>query len=982
MASILSKLSFKRILQIGILLFFLGIISIFGLIFAVRYGAFGKLPTNEDLRSIKNPVASEIYSADGVLLGKYYIENRSNVQYDEISEYLVKALVATEDARFFEHKGVDSRSVFRVLIKSILMGNRSSGGGSTISQQLAKNLYPRQRYFPITMPVNKIKEAITANRLEKIYDKEEILTMYLNTVSFGERAFGIGTASQRYFNKKPNDLKVEEAATLIGMLKGPSIYNPRTYPENSLKRRNTVLGRMAKKGYISQARYDDLTKRSIELDYNNVSQSAGLAPYFRHVLRDDLKKWCDEHIRVDGFKYNVFKDGLKIYTTIDSRMQVLAQEAVAEQMKALQKSFDSNKQGPKSWADTPDILADAIKQSHRFKSMKTAGISQKEIEESFYKKRNMNIFTWNGNKEVVMTPIDSIKHYISFLNAAFMALDPESGHVKAWVGGINHKYYKRDFVQTKRQVGSTFKPLVYAAAFEKGVEPCAYFSNEQQVYEKHQDWSPRNYSNEYGGAVSLETGLAKSLNTTAAELIMEVGVEPVIKSAERLGIENKLPKVPSIALGTAELTLAEMVGAYAAFANGGHQTKPQYLLRIEDANGRVLEKFDTRELKQRKKILSEETTEILTSMMQTVVNKGTARSIRSIYGLNQDIAGKTGTTQNYTDGWFIGYTPDIVAGAWVGNEEKRIHFQTGNLGSSTKTALPIWARFFQKLYKDDQYSKLGQRTFDELSYDLEEQLSCEAFLDELPDEYWLAYGRDYDEDSDGTVYEEEFEEDNNQIAQDEEDGVIGRLATYLGFKKPKQSKNDERKKKKKKKKDKKRKKQKEKERERQREREHQRNERSREQTSSRDRGSRTVPTSRDNDCQPDVLADELCYCKKIGSLNGFKKAQYQSGKIKSEGNYNNGVQTGYWKFYYSNGNMKMEGNYGSGKRNGFWKDYYESGEVKMEGNFQNCQRTGYWKYYASNGNLKSEGNYDNGVKNGTWKFYRDGRKEEVRFNCR
>jgi len=993
----MKNLPIKRILKIGAALCLIGLLSIFTLIFAVRYGVFGDLPTNEELRSIDNPIASEIYSSDGVLLGKYYIENRSNVQFNDISEYLVKALVATEDARFFEHKGVDSRSVFRVLIKSVLMGNRSAGGGSTISQQLSKNLYPRQSYFPLTMPVNKIKEIITAQRLERIYPKEEILTLYLNTVSFGEKAFGIGTAARRFFNKIPNEVSIDEAAMLIGLLKGPGLYNPRLHPERAIKRRNTVLSRMSAKGYVREDRIEEYKKQPLNLKYTNISQSEGFAPYFRHVLRDDLKKWCEDNIRSDGYKYNLFKDGLKIYTTIDSKMQVFAQEAVTEHMTEVQGAFRAS--GFKPYEKNPKILEDAKKQCYRYLSMKKQGKSTREIEKAFNTPQKMSVFVGDRDQEVTMTPLDSLKHYLEFFNASFMAVDPETAHVKAWVGGINHTMFKRDFVTHRRQVGSTFKPLVYAAAFEEGVEPCAYFSNEKKVYKDHQNWSPRNYDGKYGGAYSLEEGLTKSMNTVAAELVLEVGVEPVIEVAKELGVENKLPAVPSIALGSGELTLFEMVGAYAALANGGYQTKPQYLLKIEDRKGRVLDQFKTKKKTTRKKVLAKRTAEVVTAMIQNVVNEGTARSLRSRYSLTQDIAGKTGTTQNYTDGWFIGYTPDLVAGAWVGHEDRRIRFESSTLGSSTKTALPIWAKFFQKIFKDAEYRAWTQHRFVYESYKLDQDLNCEAYLEELPDEYWLAYGRDDEGEMQGELIEgEDLYENNDDLAINEEynqgdqESFVDKIFGALGFGKKKREptetaqsnryrNDDDRKgnrKKKNRKKDKKRKKE--------REREKEKAKQNRENGSQNNRNSQQSNNSGriNTDCEPDLISEKMCYCRRASrGENGFTIHEYNNGEKESEGNYGGGKQQGFWKFYYQNGKSRMEGNYGGGMRNGFWKDYYESGIVQQEGNFSNCRREGWWKYYDRNGQLQAEGNYQNGIKNGTWKFYFEGgQKEEARFNCR
>lgn len=731
-------LTLKKILQKSFYFFSVTIITLFTsgilLYLSVLGGLFGDIPTKEELKSLQNFTASEIYSSDGQLLGKYYIQDRTNVTYKEISPHIIKALIATEDARFYEHNGIDYVSWLRVFFKTLLLQDESSGGGSTISQQLAKNLFPRPNGGRFTMLKIKIKEAIIAQRLESVYTKEEILTLYLNTVPFGENAFGIETAASRFYSKKCEDITVDEAAVLIGMLKATYTYNPRLHPEKALQRRNVVLNQMVKYDYLTKEEYEQLKSKPITLKYRYHNHNQGKATYFREILRNELQQWAKENKKPDGSSYNIYTDGLKIYTTIDARMQTYAEEAVKEHLSELQKTFNTHWGSSAPWSSDSKILNDAVSNSKRYKQLKAKGVPEKEIQEIFKTPVSMKIFTWKGEEERMMSPLDSIKHYLMFLNAGFMAMEPSSGHVKAWVGGIDHKYFQYDHVniKTKRQIGSTFKPLLYAAALETGIEPCEYIKNERRVYEDFDDWSPRNADGVYEGAYSMTGALISSVNTISVELLFQTGIDAVINTAKNLGVQSSIRPVPSIALGSANISLFEMVNSYATFANYGKVVKPVYLIRIEDKHGNVLGSWEKREPE--KRAVSEETAHQMIYMLQQVINKGTGARLRYRYGLNGDIAGKTGTTQSHADGWFIGMTPKLVAGAWVGADDPRIHFRSLQLGQGANTALPIWGIFMKKVSKDPLLKVYTEGRFAPLPEELFEALDCEDYKEQLDED--------------------------------------------------------------------------------------------------------------------------------------------------------------------------------------------------------------------------------------------------------
>ena len=711
------------------------------LFFTIVYlGVTGPVPTKGQLQNITNPVASEVFSEDGIILGRYYIQNRSNVTFDEISPNVVNALIATEDARFYEHKGIDELALLRVLVKSILLQNRNAGGGSTLSQQIAKNLYPRKNFSIFTMPVNKLREAIIAYRLEKIYSKDEILTFYLNTVPFAENTFGIETASERFFSKKPSQLKVNEAAAIVGMLKANTTYNPRTHPERALERRNVVIEQMVKYSYLTKAEGDFYKAEPLRVKYKVITYNQGPAPYFIEKLRPQLVKWCEENSKADGTPYNLYTDGLKIQTTINYDLQRYANIAVDEHMKQLQRVFDTHWKGRTPWGSNIGTLTRAISRSERYKSLAAKGVSKEQIDAEFKLKNTMSVFTWDGIQQKEMSPLDSIKHYLKLLNTGLLSLDPFSGEVKAYVGGIDFRYFKYDHTVSKRQVGSTFKPIVYLAALEDGIAPDTYFPNEQKVYGAYDDWSPRNSHDSYGGFYSMEGALSESLNTIAVDVLMQTGIRDVINVARDLGISSDLPKYPSLALGVASISLEEMVCAYAAFANSGRRIMPYYLVSISDENGNVLESFTNGQ--DTEPVMDSENCKLITHMLKSVVRTGTGSIISSIYGIDSDFAGKTGTTQNQSDGWFVGMSPNLVTGVWVGAEDPSIHFRTITYGQGGYMALPIVGKYYHKLYRDAKFKDWKSLMFDPPSEELLAKIDIPQYKEALNiEKKWFDLGK-------------------------------------------------------------------------------------------------------------------------------------------------------------------------------------------------------------------------------------------------
>ncbi len=708
-----------------------GILFIGMLFILVYLNAFGKVPTTQDLRLIQNNTASEIYSSDGVMLGKYYTENRISVPYEEISPYLVNALIATEDARFFEHSGVDTRAWLRVIGKTIMLSDESAGGGSTLSQQLAKNLFPRKRYKLFSILINKIRETYIARRLEKVYSKNELITLYLNTVPFGGNIYGVEVAARQFFNKTAKSIAPESAAVLVGMLKANTYYHPVRHPERAEKRRNIVLQQMEKYKYISARERDSLQTIPLKLDYRKESHHDGLAPYFREHLRGELADLVKEYKLPNGDSYNMYTDGLKIYTTIHSRLQTYAEKALTDHLAKLQKDFDQHWKGRKVWGDD-SIIEKEVKKSARYQQMEKAGKSKAEIKKSFETPVNMTIYSPKGELQKKISPLDSIQFYYSLLNAGFLAMNPRTGEVLAWVGGIDHHYFQYDHTQSKRQVGSTFKPIVYASAIRKEVLPCTFFDNRLVTYTDYEDWQPQNADGVYGGVYSMAGGLRNSVNSVAVNLIMQTGVDPVRELAHEMGIKSEIPKVPAIALGATDASLYEMVQVYSTFANRGIRKKPIYLTRIETKDGKVL--YEAAPEEEGTRVLEPFEADIMVKMMEGVVDSGTARRLRSVYKLNGRIAGKTGTTQSQADGWFIGFTPDMVAGAWVGGQSPKVRFRSLSLGQGANTALPIWGKFAVAADRDKDFKSWQRSVFPVPSVEILELLDCPDFAEERPPE--------------------------------------------------------------------------------------------------------------------------------------------------------------------------------------------------------------------------------------------------------
>jgi len=705
-----------------------GIFAFFILFYAAIYfGLFGKIPTSKELSELKQNEATQVLTADGKLIGKYYIFDRQPITYNQIPKDLINALLATEDIRFFEHDGIDNRSLMRVFVKSILLQDKSSGGGSTLTLQLAKNLYGRKDYGYLGIVINKLQESIIASRLEDVYNKEEILTLYLNTVPFSDNTFGIESASMKFFNKHTKDLNLEEAAVLVGMLKASHYYNPRIFPERSKLRRDVVLVQMSKYDFISKEEMELAKASPLELKYQYYGHDQGVAPYFREQLRKDLTKILDTLKNSRKEPYNIYRDGLIIHTTLDSKMQLLAENAVNTHMEQLQATHEKSYGSKGPWITNKAILLDDLKRTSKYKQLKEKGHSDSEILTILDKEpHEIEVFNYGKNKIITGTTLDSIRYYQKFLNAGFMAVTPTTGAVKAWVGGVDFEHFKYDHVaQSKRQVGSTFKPIVYTAALENGIEPCSYFSINEVTYPG--GWTPKN-SGSYGDDpfmnYNMKTALSNSINTIAVKVLMETGISNVINQAHKMGIESDLPKVPSIALGTAEISLKEMTKVYTSFVNDAKPSTPYYITSIEDGQGNVLVTFKPDV--QKTPAFSEQNREIMIEMMKATVNEGTATRLRSTYGLTNDIAGKTGTTQSNKDGWFVGITPKLVALTWVGTDDPRIGFRNTSIGQGANSALPVFALFMQALNKDSDFDKITKARFGNPSSQVAAMMDCEA----------------------------------------------------------------------------------------------------------------------------------------------------------------------------------------------------------------------------------------------------------------
>ena len=676
--------------------------------FCVAKGVFGTMPTFDELENPRTNLATEIISADGKVLGTYYIENRSNVRYSELSHYMPEALISIEDERFTEHSGIDERALFRVAF-GVITG-RKKGGGSTITQQLAKNLFPRgENLSKPKLVLRKFQEWITATKLEHNYSKEEIVAMYLNTVAFGHNAFGIRSAASTFFDKKPSEMNIEECALMAGVVNAPTRYSPVRNPEMSTNRRNLVLSKMAENGYITQAECDSISLIPIDMSHFSIKDhNSGQATYFREFLRGELNEWAKNTTRADGQPYNIYRDGLRIYTTIDSRMQRYAEEAVQEFMgKELQPMFYNHWKGQKNapfsnvTADEIDhILETSMKRSDRYRSLKNSGMPLDSIKANFERPVPMTIFSWKGPIDTVMSPMDSIRYYKWFLQASLISIESHTGHVKAYVGGLDYRFFKYDHVtQARRQVGSTFKPFLYSLAMQEGeYTPCTRIPNIQYniQLEDGKIWSPGNSGGNVGEEITLKYALAQSNNWISAYLMNQFGPNAVIAQARRMGVESPIDAVPAICLGVCDLKLIEMVGAMSTFANQGVYIKPMFITRIEDKNGNVIQRFSPEE----SEAMSELTAYKMVELMKGVVQSGTGIRLRSTYGFTNPIAGKTGTTQKNSDGYFMGITPDLTTGVWVGAEDRSVHFRSTKLGQGSHTALPIWALYMKKVYAD------------------------------------------------------------------------------------------------------------------------------------------------------------------------------------------------------------------------------------------------------------------------------------------
>ena len=717
---------------------------VFLFFFFLSIGWIGDMPQFEDIENPHSLQATEVISDDGEVLGYIGFENRSNVTYDQLSPNLVNALIATEDARFYSHSGIDARSLFRVLFKTVIGRHGSSGGGSTITQQLAKNLYKmREANASRGTVFSKLSEWVVAVKLEHNYSKQEILTMYLNTVDFGSNALGIKTASKTFFDKTPAELDVDEAAVLVGLLKAPTAYSPVLHPDHSLERRNVVLAQMNNYGYLSDDSLAIYKEKTIDMSrYTPQTHNDGLAPYLREYIRSYMKDWCKHHRKPNGDYYDVHKDGLKIYTTIDSRMQRYAEQAVREHFsKEIQPAFERELKARKgnpfcdiTAEQQEKFLTQAMKNSDRYRGLKAAGLSQKEIREAFNEKVKMRVFSWKGNIDTVMSPWDSLIYCKRFLNAGLMSVEPGTGYVKAYVGGINYRYFKYDNVQSHRQVGSTFKPFVYTMALQDlGMYPCTEVPNSEVCFEVwgKPDWCPKNSTHEREGEmVTLKWALAHSVNWVSAYLMKQGSPEQVINIARKMGVRSPIDAVPAIAVGTPEITVYEMAGAMATFANKGEYVEPIFVSRIEDNKGMVLERFTP----QRSEALNEVTAYMMLELMKGVVQSGTGVRLNYKYHLNNYstcIAGKTGTTQNNSDCWFVGITPKLATAVWTGGELRSIHFRNMTYGQGAAMALPIFGLYMEKIYKDKKLN-FYRGDFERPAVPIE--MDCANFQQEIENE--------------------------------------------------------------------------------------------------------------------------------------------------------------------------------------------------------------------------------------------------------
>lgn len=685
------------------------------LVVGIEHGLVGYMPSLAELENPQNAISSDVYAADGTLLGRYYVQDRSNSKFSEISPNIVNALLAREDARFYDHAGIDPIATAALPFYMLIHKKR---GSSTITQQLAKNLFPRQSESVFTLPFIKLKEWVLAVKLERNLTKREIITLYLNTVPFSDNVYGIKNASQTFFNKTPDKISVDEAAVLIAQLRGNTIFNPRTHPKRSKEQRNIVLDQMRKNDYITDAQFAELKDKETPLDYHKKDYHDGLAPYFRQIVEQQVKQVCKDLKKPDGTPYDIYKDGLKIYTTLDTRMQRYAEEAMQEHLTELQKQFlaQSGYVDGSIWkkkGNVQTILNTAIKSSDRYQMLRNQELPEGKITEIMNTPIKMHVFAWNKTrgKDTVLSPVDSIKYMKLFLQSGFMAMDPFTGEVKAWVGGIDHNFFQYDHVNinTKRQVGSTIKPILYCFAIDNGFSPCGIVSTAPQEFPNMDKPYDANMRGTDPVDMPMSKALALSVNNAALYVLKQVGIEPFIDFAHKCGISSRMDPYPSVALGVSDISLYEMLGAYSMFPSGGMHTEPFFISKIEDKNGMLVKSFAASQ----KEIINHNTAFKMVKMMRGVVNAGTGGRLRFRYGIYNDVAGKTGTTNNQADAWFIGYTPQLLAGAWVGCDDREFRFRSERLGQGASAALPIWAFFMKRVYADSKTGIIPSKTFEQ-----------------------------------------------------------------------------------------------------------------------------------------------------------------------------------------------------------------------------------------------------------------------------
>lgn len=730
----------KRLLKWSLRLLLLIFIICIGFYFSVYLGFFGKIPSQSELKNLSQLQASQVFDKNEKLIGKFFITDREIIKFEEIPQDLIHALLATEDIRFYKHNGIDYQSLFRVFFKTILLQKKSSGGGSTLTLQLAKNIYGRKNYNFLSIPINKLRESIVAQRLEKIYSKDEILTLYLNTVPFSGDTYGIESASQKFFNQKAKDLSLSQAAVLIGTLKANHTFNPRLFPDRSYARKNVVLGQMLKYNFLSPEEAEVSFKINPEINYRN-----NPAPYFNEQIKREVERILSEkeYHKPNGKPYKLKEDGLKIYTTLDAGLQQYAQEAMREHLMKLQQQIENAYGKNPPWHAESEVVKKAVKKLPAYQELKTKKMSEQAIWDSLSRPKKTELFGWKDNQVKNVSTIDSLRHYLKFLNAGIVSVDPSSGAIVTYVGGIDYRYFQYDhIVQSKRQVGSTFKPFVYAAGLENGLKPCDYFPVKEITYTDQNNWTPKNVNRniEQDLSFSVSEALTQSLNTISVKLLREVGAQQVVDQVRKLGISENIQPFPSIALGVSEIRMIDMAKAYTAFVNDGRPKTPYMIKRIEDQNGNLIFKYEEKpDLPQ---AFSDTTRQQMLEMLKNIVNQGTAQRLRNVYGFKNDLAGKTGTTQDNKDGWFVGLMPGLVTVVWVGNDDSQIRFPNTALGQGANSALPIFAEMLKKMNADSSYQFLTSAKFKIPSDEILASLDCPPSIEEKEGFFKRLFGKD------------------------------------------------------------------------------------------------------------------------------------------------------------------------------------------------------------------------------------------------